>query len=117
VVESGGPRADEAGVRRTVNPFELLLWFTETFHIENWGQLEVWLIALDLYAHFVTSAFSGCLVFALIQRAGGLLFSRVGSRSSGGTTWAGLCILTHSLLWGLFASSLVHCWLDYGWGF
>jgi hypothetical protein len=45
-----------------MNPFEVLLWFTETLHIENWGQLEVWLVMLDLYAHFVTFMGTVCVI-------------------------------------------------------
>lgn len=97
-----------------MNPLTVLLWFIETFHIENWGQLEVWLVMVDLLVHFVTSSSVGCGVWWLTRSVSFRLFSMVvGHR--GVTRMVEISIYLFSFFWALFASVFVHCWLDFGW--
>ena len=97
-----------------MNPFKVLMWICETFHIETLDQLLIAVYALDLAMHFISSALPGWAAFSSMQYVLSHLFSMVGS-PPGRTTLAGRLIYLCSLGSLFFASFFVHCWLDYGW--
>ena len=97
-----------------MNPFKVLMWLCETFHIETLGQLAVVLAALDLVVHFVASGLAACGASILMRQGFCLLYWPVGG-SPGRTTLEGRIISLFSLSVALFVSSWVHCARDFGW--
>jgi len=97
-----------------MNPFKVLMWLCETFHIETLGQLANLAAGVDLALHFVASGLAGCGVSILMRQGFSLLYWPVGG-SPGPKTLEGRIISLFSLSAALFASSLVHCAQDFGW--
>ena len=97
-----------------MNPFKVLMWLCETFHIETVDQLANVLFALDVGVHFLTSGLAGCGASILTRQGFSLLYWPVGG-SPGRTTLEGRIISLFSLSAALFVSSWVHCARDFGW--